>query len=182
MTTNQNQALLVVDVQNLVMDESVRRDETITNIASLVERARAAGAPVVWVRHSSDGDLEPGTPGWQIVDELAPADGEPIVEKTFGDAFAGTDLAERLADLGADAFVLCGAQTDACIRSTFYGGLHRGYDVTVVADAHTTGDLRQWGSPVTPEQSIGLFNLQAANTVLPDARGAVTTTAEAFGA
>lgn len=77
--------------------------------------------------------------------ELVLADGEAIVEKRYGDSFADTDLQDRLAQMGANSVVLCGAQTDACIRSTFYGGIYRGYPVTLVTDAHTTEDMREWG-------------------------------------
>lgn len=173
-------ALLVVDVQNDVMSSSINRDQVVANIDTLVGRARSTGVPVVWVRHHAEQELQLGTPGWQIVDELVPADGEPIVEKTFGDSFADTDLRERLDELGVDSLVLCGAQTDACVRSTFYGALYRGYPVTLVSDAHTTEDMRPWGVGFSPEDSIAVLNAQAAHTVLPDVRGGVTSTAEAM--
>lgn len=173
-------ALLVVDVQHDVMATSILRDEVVANVGTLVDRARAKGVPVVWVRHHAEQELQLGTPGWQIVEELSPAEGEPIVEKTFGDSFAETDLRERLESLGVDSLVLCGAQTDACVRSTFYGALYRGYPVTLVSDAHTTEDMRPWGVPYSPEDSIAVLNAQAAHTRLPDVSGDVTTTAEAF--
>jgi nicotinamidase-related amidase len=173
-------ALLVVDVQNDVMDASIRRDETVANIATLVERARSSEVPVVWIRHHAEEELVLGTDGWQIVPELVPAEGEPIVEKTFGDSFAETELGEVLSAKDVDALVLCGAQTDACIRSTFYGALYRGFPVTLVSDAHTTEDMRQWGMEFSPEQSIAVLNAQAGFTRLPDVQGGVTTTAEAF--
>ena len=171
--------LLVVDVQVDVMEESVGSDAVIANVAKLVEAARAADAPVVWVQHS-DAGLAKGSAEWQIVPQLSPADNEAIVHKTWSDSFVETDLAQQLEALGAREIVLAGAQTDACIRSTFYGGIHRGYDVTLVSDAHTTGDLRQWGAEFSPEQSIAVLNAQAAYTKQPAATGAVTTTAEAF--
>lgn len=172
-------ALVVVDVQVGVMAASINSPEVIGRIGSLVERARERGVPVIWVRHRSE-DLVPQTADWQIVPELVPAVGEPIVEKAYGDSFAETDLAERLADAGATGFVLCGAQSDACIRSTFYGGIYRGYPVTLVSDAHTTEDLSQWGVEYTPEQAIAMINTQAQYTRLPDVSGAVVTAAEAF--
>ena len=69
------------------------------------------------------------------------ADGEALVRKTYGDSFEATDLEERLAALGVGHLVVTGAQTDACIRSTIHGAFTRGYDVTLVTDAHTTEDL-----------------------------------------
>ena len=173
------QALVVVDVQVGVMAASINAAEVIERIRGLVTRARERDVPVIWVRHSSQA-LVPDTTDWQIVPDLVPADGEPIVEKTYGDSFAQTDLAERLADAGATGFVLCGAQSDACIRSTFYGGIYRGYPVTLVSDAHTTEDLSRWGVEYTPQQAIAMINAQAQYTQLPNVSGAVVTAAGAF--
>jgi len=173
------QALVVVDVQVGVMASSINAAEVIARIRGLVARARDRDVPVIWVRHSSEG-LVPDAADWQIVPELLPAPGEPIIEKTYGDSFAETDLAQRLADAGATGFVLCGAQSDACIRSTFYGGIYRGYPVTLVSDAHTTEDLSQWGVEYTPEQAIAMINTQAQYTQLPNVSGSVVTADEAF--
>lgn len=174
-----DKALVVVDVQVGVMASSINAAEVIERIRGLVARARERDVPVIWVRHRSE-NLVPTTADWQIVSELMPAPGEPIVEKSYGDSFAETDLAERLADAGATGFVLCGAQSDACIRSTFYGGIYRGYPVTLVSDAHTTEDLSKWGVEYTPEQAIAMINTQAQYTQLPNVSGAVVTAAEAF--
>lgn len=179
-THGRSTGLLVVDVQKDVIGESINGEQTVGNVAELVRKARAAGIPVVWVRHHDQG-LVQGSDGWQIVDELKPAEGEPIVEKAYGDSFADTDLADRLREKGIDSLVLCGAQSDACIRSTFYGGVYRGYPMTLVTDAHTTADMREWGASFSAEQAIEMINLQAESTRLPDVATAVTTTAEAFG-
>lgn len=173
-------ALLVVDVQVDVMAESVNSDAVVSTIASLVERARAADVPVIWVRHS-DAGLAKDTPGWHIVPDLIPAAGETIVEKTYGDSFVKTDLADVLTGLGATHIYLCGAQSDACIRQTFYGALHRGYDVTLISDAHTTADLRPYGAPMSPEQSIGMLNMHAAWTNQADVAGDVKEAKAVFG-
>lgn len=172
-------ALLVVDVQNDVMAESVNAAPVIETIVGLVHAARKAAVPVIWVQHSAD-DLPRESPGWQLVPELVPTDAEPIVHKTWGDAFAETDLAQRLRVRGAKRVILCGAQTDACIRSTFYGGIHRGFDITLVEDAHTTGDRREFGFPYGPDEAIRVLNAQAAHTRQPGATGAVTTAVAAF--
>ncbi|CAM3318898.1 isochorismatase family protein [Dermacoccus barathri] len=62
----------------------------------------------------------------------------------------------------------------------FYGGIHRGCDITLVADAHITRDMREHGLPHGPDEVIRVLNAQAAWTKQPDAVGSVTTTAEAF--
>ena len=141
-----NAALLVIDVQNAVVERAHERDAVVARIATLVERARRERVPVVWVRHTGD-DLVPGTDAWQIVPELAPADDETLVEKSYGDAFEETALEATLSELRAGRLVVAGAQTDACIRSTIHGAFVRGYDVTLVSDAHTTDDQTAWGSP-----------------------------------
>lgn len=173
------QALVVVDVQVSVMAASIDAAEVIERIRGLVERARAHGVPVIWVRHHAD-DLVVGSPEWQIVPELVPADGEPIVEKAYGDSFAETDLAQRLAEVGASSVVLCGAQSDACIRSTFYGGMYRGFPMTLVGDAHTTEDMSRWGVGYSPQQAIEMINMQAQYTRLPGLSGAVVDAADVF--
>jgi nicotinamidase-related amidase len=152
-----NTALLVVDVQNGVVEGAHERDTVVANVASLVERARQERVPVVWVQHSDDG-LVRGSDEWGIVPELAPREAEPLVEKSYGDSFEDTILETVLSDLGVGRLVVVGAQTDACIRSTLHGAFARGYDATLVGDAHTTEDLTAWGAP-PPDQVIAHTNL-----------------------
>lgn len=170
-------ALLVIDVQNDVVGEAYERDRVVATIGGLVDRARAEAVPVVWVQHSDDG-LPQGTPGWEIVPELAPADGEARVHKRFGDSFEATDLEERLAEHGVGRLVVTGAQTDACIRSTLHGALVRGYDATLVSDGHTTEDMRRFGMPIGPEESIAYTNTYWGHTAAPGRTGTVTSAAE----
>jgi nicotinamidase-related amidase len=153
-----NEALLVIDVQKDVVGGSYNRDEVVANVSALVDRARAAGTPVVWVQHSEAEGMPIGSEGWQYVDELTMGEGEPLIHKVHGDSFEGTDLEEVLAGLGVGALTVAGAQTDACIRSTIHGAFARGYDVTLVSDAHTTEDLTQWGAP-SPELVVSHTNL-----------------------
>ncbi|MEZ0163241.1 isochorismatase family protein [Kineococcus sp. LSe6-4] len=157
LTDRPGSALLVIDVQRGVMAASVEADRVVTTVAGLVERARAAGVPVVWVQHSSE-ELPRGSDAWRYVPELVAAEGEPVVHKTYGDSFEDTDLEDVLAARGVGRLVVAGAQTDACIRSTLHGGFTRGYDVTLVTDAHTTEDLSAWGAP-PPEQVVAHTNL-----------------------
>ncbi len=170
-------ALLVIDVQNGVVGEAFDRDRVIATIGALVERARADDVPVVWVQHADDA-LHQGTPEWQIVPELAPGDGEAVVHKNYGDSFEATDLEERLAEHGVGRLVVTGAQTDACIRSTLHGALARGYDTTLVSDAHTTEDLRRFGMPIGPEEAIAYTNTYWSYTAAPGRTTTVTSAAE----
>jgi nicotinamidase-related amidase len=176
-----NTALLVIDVQTVVVDGSVRRDAVVANVGHLVDQARAAEVPVVWVQHSDD-NLERGSTGWQIVPELTPDEAEPLVEKHYGDSFEETTLEGVLADLGVGRLIVAGAQTDACIRSTLHGALVRGYDTILVSDAHTTEDLTEWGAPA-PELVIAHTNLYWGEQSAPGrTAGTVETNDVDFGA
>ena len=136
----QQSALLVVDVQVGVMNEAWEAPRIISNLAQSVERARAAGVPVIWVQHA-DQELVSGSPAWQIVPELGPAPGETRIEKRFNSSFEQTNLEAILENHAVSHIVLAGAATNWCIRATAYAALDRGYDLTLIADAHTTGSL-----------------------------------------
>ncbi|MFN2594890.1 MAG: isochorismatase family protein [Actinomycetota bacterium] len=168
MTTLENRPatpLIVLDVQNGVVEEAHERDAVVANIGNLVEKARQVDVPVVWVQHNDEG-LERKTKVWEIVPELQPRDSEPMVEKSYGDAFEETNLERVLGDLGVGRLVVAGAQTDECIRSTLHGALVRGYDATLVSDAHTTEDLTPWGAP-PPDKVIAHTNLYWKNHRAP---------------
>lgn len=171
-----NTALMVIDVQNGVVEGAHRRDAVIANIAELVDKARDAAVPIVWVQHS-DAQLERGSEAWEYVPELARQELEPLVHKSYGDSFEGTDLEEVLAAAGVGRLVVAGAQTDECIRSTIHGAFVRGYDVTLVADAHSTEDLTAWGAPL-PELVIAHTNLYWENQAAPGRTAEVVKTSE----
>ncbi|WP_328999756.1 isochorismatase family protein [Kribbella sp. NBC_00709] len=152
-----NKAVLVVDVQNGVVAEAHARDEIVANISTVVGKARAGGVPVVWVQHSSD-NLVKDSEQWQFVPELSRDDSEALVHKRYPDSFEATDLEDVLARAGIGHLIVTGAQTDECIRSTIHGAFVRGYDVTLVGDAHTTEDLSEYGAP-TPDKVIAHTNL-----------------------
>jgi len=175
-----NTALLVIDVQNGVVAEAHDRDAVVANIGSLVEKARREQVPVVWVQHS-DQHLERGSDNWRIVPELTPAEDEPLVEKSYGDSFEDTSLEHVLSGLGVGRLVVVGAQTDACVRSTLHGAFVRGYDATLVGDAHTTEDLTSWGAP-PPDRVIAHTNLYWAHQSAPGrTAGTVETKDVDFG-
>jgi nicotinamidase-related amidase len=173
-------ALLVVDVQRGVVAQAHERDAVVANLGRLVEKARAARVPVVWVQHA-DEHLAAGSDEWQIVPELAPGDAEPVVGKAYGDAFEATELEPVLARLGVGRLVVAGAETDQCIRSTLHGALARGYDAILVSDAHTANDQTAWGAP-PPAQVIAHTNLYWTYQAAPGrTAGTVETAAVEFG-
>ena len=132
--------LVVVDVQVGVVSESWDTPRIVQNVAHAVERARAQGVPVIWVQHADD-ELVYGSPAWEWAPELQPAEGELRIHKHFNSSFEETALEEELAKLGATHIALAGAATNWCIRATAYGALDRGYDLTLIKDAHTTGTM-----------------------------------------
>ncbi len=147
-----NSALLVIDVQNGVVEGAYKRDEVIANIETAVAKARSAGVPVVWVQHS-DEELAIDSDEWQLVSELIPLNGEPMVRKTFRSSFEGTNLEEVLGNLDAGHLIVCGAQTNNCIRHTSHDALAKGFNVTLIADAHTTTGY-EWGGHVVDAQAV----------------------------
>ncbi len=171
-----NTALLVIDVQNGVVAGAHQRDQVIANINTLVDRARDEHVPVVWVQHADVG-LPRGSEDWEYVPELSRRDDEPLVHKGYGDSFEATDLESLLAERGIGHLVVTGAQTDACIRSTMHGAFTRGYDVTLVGDAHTTEDLSEYGAP-GPDKVIAHTNLYWDGQSAPGRTGDVVATAD----
>lgn len=171
-----NTAVLVIDVQNGVVADAHDRDGVIANINILIDKARTAGVPVVWVQHSSD-ELEHGSESWRFVPELTRRDAEPLVHKKYGDSFEDTDLEAVLAEHQVGRLLVSGAQTDACIRSTLHGAIVRGYDATLVSDAHTTEDLTKFGAPA-PEQVIAHTNLYWQWQSAPGRQGGTVETSE----
>jgi len=172
-TDRPNTALLVVDVQNDVVELAHERDRVVGNIASLVAKARAAAVPVVWIQHD-DQDLPAESDGWQIVSELDPRPGEPVIRKNFRDSFEATSLDQELAALDVGRLVVTGAQTDFCVRWTLHGALSRGFDTVLVSDAHTTDADSAAGMPSGAEL-IAHTNSVWASQAVPSATNVIPT-------
>lgn len=152
--------LMVVDVQRGVMAEAWEAPRIIGNVARAVERARAENVPVIWVQHSDD-ELVHGSEEWQWVPELVPAEGEPLIHKNYNSSFEATPLEDELAKVGATHIALAGAATNWCIRATAYGALDRGYDLTLIKDAHSTGSM-EFQDGVTIEAATVIRDLNVA--------------------
>lgn len=170
--------LVVVDVQVGVMRDAWRSPLIISNVARAVERARERDVPVLWVQHA-DQDLVCGTPDWQWVPELVPAQGEPLIHKQFNSSFEQTALDEQLARLGATHLVLAGAATNWYIRATAYGAVDRGYDLTLVKDAHTTGTIElDHGVRIEADNVIHELNLAMTWLSYPGRANGIATAEE----
>jgi len=172
-------ALLVIDVQNQVVEGALNKEQVIANIDAAVAKARAAGVPVVWVQHSDDW-MAIGSDDWQIVPQLTPAEGEAKVGKLYRNSFEATNLEEVLAALGVGHVYVCGAQTNNCVRYTTHGALERGYDVTLLSDAHTTTDFESGGKKISAEFAVDELNASLFGEELPGRKGVAMKVEQAF--
>ncbi|WP_276609276.1 cysteine hydrolase family protein [Streptomyces sp. BPSDS2] len=170
-------ALLVIDMQQALVAIAHRASGTVAAIAGLQARARAAGAPVVFAQQR-DEELEPGTDGWRIVPELAPAPGESVVPKAAPDSFLDTELEAILRARGITEVVVTGFATEICVESTARQALSRGYDVVLVADGHTTSVRPDSGPYAAPEASVAHHNEIYRNLRFPGRRVRVLRAAE----
>jgi len=145
-------AFLVIDVQNAILsgkasperqpDIDAALDETVARLAALQEKARQAGVPIVLVQHDggSGHRLAVGTPGWALREEIAPRQREIVVRKKSADSFFETDLAERLDERASTHLIVGGCMSQFCVDTTVRRAVSLGYDVTLIADGHMTGD------------------------------------------
>ncbi|MBW6439328.1 isochorismatase family protein [Actinoplanes hulinensis] len=166
--------LLVIDLQEAVVADCLDRDGVLHRTARLVDRARAAGTPIVHIQHDGPG-LERDSDGWQFAAPLRAAPGEPVVAKNYRDGFAATDLETTLTRLGADRLIIAGAQSDFCVRATMQHAAADGYDVTLVGDCHTTADAHHDGVTISAAQIIAHTNLYASTLRYPGQSFAVDT-------
>jgi nicotinamidase-related amidase len=159
-------ALIVIDLQAGVLEGCFEAAAVVARSRALVERARAAGVPVVWVQHEEE-DMPHGSPSWQLVAGLVPAPDEARVYKTYCDAFAGTPLRSLLEQRGVRRLVIAGAQSDYCIRTTAQRAAAEGYAVTLVSDAHTTTASEFGGVVSSGEQIVAHTNRYFAGLRYP---------------
>ncbi|HEX4302573.1 MAG TPA: cysteine hydrolase family protein [Rhizomicrobium sp.] len=141
-------ALVIIDVQKGMWSDPAHPpyddQGVLARIAGLIEKARAAKTPIMYVQHHGDGDhpFKPGLPGFPFHDAIAPQPGDDVTVKHRSSAFHGTDLDAKLKRAGIDHLVVTGMQSEYCVDSAVRGAYERGYKVTLVGDAHSTGDTR----------------------------------------
>jgi nicotinamidase-related amidase len=145
-----SKALVIIDVQKGMWAHPGHPpydgDGVVARIAGLIARARAAKVPVMYVQHHGIDEpnhpFKPGLPGYPFHDAIAPAAGDEVTVKTRSSAFHGTDFDAKLKARGIDHLVITGMQSEYCVDSAIRGAYERGYTVTLVSDAHSTGDTR----------------------------------------
>lgn len=154
-------ALVVVDVQIAMFEtpgyDLYRKDEVLAVIRDLIRAAREAGAPVVYVQHTTEGigsPFEKGSRAWQVHPAIAPEPGDTVALKYSYDAFFDTELDGKLKSLGAKRLVFCGLQTEVCLDTTVRSALAHGYVSFLAADGHSSYDKPM----ARAETIVALFN------------------------
>lgn len=159
-------ALVIVDPQIAVTAHTFERGAVLTTIGRLIEKARFSGTDIFWTQHGSM-DLARGSDGWKLIPELGRREWERIIHKRYPDAFEGTNLDALLENRGIGHLYVCGFCSDSAIRATLHGAFLRGYDVTLVGDAHTLVDSTAFGAPEAKE-AITFTNLYWKNQEGPE--------------
>ena len=172
--------LVLIDAQRDYLDGAlplVGIEAALEEAAKLLALVRRAGVPVVHVvHHGKPGGalFDPTGPGSQILPAVAPIDGEFIVTKGLPNSFAGTELHERLQQIGRPELILAGFMTHMCVSATARAALDLGYRNTVVAKAAATRDLPDGAGGVVPAAELHRANLAALadrfSIVVPDHR------------
>jgi nicotinamidase-related amidase len=145
--TMANGVLLIIDAQREYTDGLLPLTGVagaVDALATLLEKARKAGAPVVHVRHKGSPTgkaFNPTLSGFEIVKQLTPRDGEVIVDKGLPNAFAGTELAKHLAATGRKNLIVGGFMTHMCVSATVRSATDHGFMSTIAADTVATRDL-----------------------------------------
>lgn len=153
---NKSTALLVIDVQMDMFSDPdspvYKGAELLTNIKKLIERARIANVPIIYVQHteSDDKPMGKGKPGWEIHPEIAPSEGDITVLKETPSSFYKTNLQEVLLSKGITELIITGLQTECCIDTSIRHAFFLGYEVVLVKDANSTYDI----APLTAPQII----------------------------
>ena len=170
--------LIMIDCQNTYTRGVLELEgvqPALDQASELLDRARGARIPIVHIMHDGgEGSLydvrdEIG----QIVDRVAPRDGELVIVKTFPNAFTGTDLDQRLAAAPGRDLILAGFMTHMCVSSTARGAFSLGYRSSVVAGATATRAL-----PGPGGERVSAPALQAASLAgISDLFGVVVATA-----
>jgi nicotinamidase-related amidase len=157
-------ALVVIDIQNEYFAGGAiplpGADVAAGRAAEAIAAARAAEIEVFHVRHEEPGSDEwfvPGTRGAETNPAVAPADGEAVIVKHHPNSFLQTELAGRLAALGATRVAFCGMMTSMCVDATVRAAVDHGLDAVLVDDACAAPDLDHRGRRVPAEEVHAAF-------------------------
>jgi nicotinamidase-related amidase len=149
-------ALIIIDIQVGMFDEDepvYNGEQLLQTLSGLISEARQAGAPVIYVQHNNSRFVK-GSPAWPIHPAIAPLGGEVVVQKRTPDSFHETILGDELGKKGIKKLVIAGIQTEYCVDTTCRRAFSLGYEVTLVADGHSSWDNEY----ITAEQVIAHHN------------------------
>jgi nicotinamidase-related amidase len=160
-------ALVIIDVQVWVAETAWNADAVIANLVTAIAKARAAGAPVIFVQHNVPGDPVEGAgaPGWALDPRLQPLPDDPVIEKRWRDPFAETTLHAELDARGVTHLVIGGMDSELCVRSALYRAIAEGYDITFLEDAHTTSDRTLPGGRIVAARDIAEHATETIRTL-----------------
>ncbi|WP_431127595.1 cysteine hydrolase family protein [Flagellimonas flava] len=151
---NSNKALLVIDMQKGSFTPKTPRFDTegvVARINTLAALFRQNGWPVVIIQHdgTGTGEFEKNNWDWELLDELQTEPTDTLLDKYANDVFYRSQLRELLTAWGTQELLITGCATDFCVEATIQSALAKDYNITVVADGHTTGD-----QPHLPAQKV----------------------------
>ena len=169
-------ALVIVDMQEVLIPVVWKGAELADRIAELAARARERGTPVIALQQIGGPMFEPAAPGTQLCQRLRLQPTDTIIQKTATDGFYESGLAEALA--GIDTIVLTGVGTDYCVDATVRAAVSRGFDVVLVEDGHSTVADPEAG--LTAEQIIARHNRILSAAVHPGGTVTVRSADEIF--
>lgn len=134
-------ALLMIDMQVALVAGAYLEAATVGQIAALLAQARASGTTIIFIQHDHAhyAPMMPGADGWHFHPALTPIAGELTINERASDAFYETPLRRELTARGITHLVITGMQSEYCVDATCRRAFSEGYDVTLVADGHTTG-------------------------------------------
>ncbi len=138
-------ALLIIDMQKVSFTPKTPRFDAVNVIArinALSELFRSNGYPVIFIQHNGrkQNFCTPGSKEWEILDELIRMPGDQVISKEANDAFYQTQLHSFLQMNRINELIITGCATDFCVDATVKSALTNDYNLTIIADAHTTAD------------------------------------------
>ena len=142
---NTKKALLIIDMQKGSFTPATPRYDSqavVERINKLAALFRNLRLPVIYIQHdgTGSGEFEKNQPDWEILDELEVKQSDIRIDKTANDCFYCSDLQSALEKNNSGELIITGCATDFCVESTVQSALAKNYNVTVVADGHTTGN------------------------------------------
>ncbi len=138
--SNKN-CLIIIDVQVGIFNLKhtvFKKEILINNIKTLVQEARKKQYSMIFTQHENETFLKKNTLDWKIVPELEPSNVDRIVMKTHPSIFKETRIEQFLDEIKPKKLYICGLITNGCIKQACIEALEKGYDVTLIADAHST--------------------------------------------